>query len=121
MNRGDQSRALALLTKDVSIIEVLAPYRWQGPTAGAEWLLAMHENAQANAITGIFMQLGRATRVEAEGDHAYAILEGHLTYNGVKLLHSHGTLTFALSRNCAAGRSAPLPGPDRSRPCERLA
>lgn len=96
VNRGDQNRALALLTKDVSIIEDLAPYRWQGPTAGAEWLLAMHENAQANAITGIFMQLGRATRVEAEGDRAYAILEGHLTYNGVKLLHAHGTLTFAL-------------------------
>ena len=31
-----------------------------------------------------------------EGAHAYAILEGHLTYNGAKLLHSHGTLTFAL-------------------------
>jgi ketosteroid isomerase-like protein len=96
VNRGDQDRALALLTKDVSIVEDLAPYRWRGPTAGAEWLLAMHENAQANAITGIFMQLGRATRVEVEGEHAYVIVEGHLTYNGVKLLHSHGTLTFAL-------------------------
>ncbi len=95
-NRGDQDRALALLTKDVSIIEDLAPYRWQGPTAGAEWLLAMGENARRNAITGIFMSVGRATRVEVEGAHAYAIVEGHLTYNGVKLLHSHGTLTFAL-------------------------
>ena len=67
VNRGEQNRALALLTKDVSIIEDLPPFRWQGPTAGAEWLLAMHENAQANAITGIFMQLGRATRVEVDG------------------------------------------------------
>jgi len=96
VNRGDQDRALALLTKDVTIMEDLAPYRWQGPTAGAEWLVAMNENAQREAITGIFMQLGRATRVEVEGPHAYAIVEGHLTYNGVKLLHSHGTLTFAL-------------------------
>ena len=64
VNRGDQDHALALLTKDVSIVEDLAPFRWQGPTAGAEWLLAMFENAQANAITGIFMQLGHATRVE---------------------------------------------------------
>lgn len=76
VNRGNQDAALALLTKDVTIIEDLAPYRWQGPTAGAEWLLAMHENAQREAITGIFMQLGRATRVEVEGNHAYAIVEG---------------------------------------------
>ena len=96
VNRGDQNDALARLTKDVSIMEDLAPFRWQGPTAGAEWLLAMAENAQANGITGIFMQLGRATRVEVAGAHAYAIVEGHLTYNGAKLLHSHGTLTFAL-------------------------
>ncbi len=96
VNRGNQDAALALLTKDVTITEDLAPYRWQGPTAGAEWLVAMHENAQREAITGIFMQLGRATRVEVEGGHAYAIVEGHLTYNGAKLLHSHGTLTFAL-------------------------
>lgn len=96
VNRGDQNDALARLTKDVSIMEDLAPYRWQGPTAGAEWMLAMYENAQRNAIIGIFMQLGRATRVEVEGTHAYAIVEGHLTYNGVRLLHSHGTLTFAL-------------------------
>jgi ketosteroid isomerase-like protein len=99
VNRGDQARALALLTKDVSIIEDLPPFHWQGPTAGAEWLLAMHENAQANAISGIFMQLGRATRVEVDGDRAYAVVEGHLTYNGVKLLHAHGTLTFALVRD----------------------
>jgi ketosteroid isomerase-like protein len=96
VNRSDQNDALTRLTKDVSILEDLAPYRWQGPTAGAEWMLAMHENAQRNAISGIFMQLGRATRVEVEGRHAYAIIEGHLSYNGARLLHSHGTLTFAL-------------------------
>ena len=96
VNRGAQDNALALLTKDITIIEDLAPYRWQGPTAGAEWMLVMHANAQANAITGIFMQLGRATRVEADGPHAYAIVEGHLSYVGARLLHSNGTLTFAL-------------------------
>src|SRR5687768_1679534 len=96
VNRGDQGAALTQFTNDVSIIEDLAPYRWQGPNAGSEWMQAMFENAQRIGITSIAMQLGNATRVEVEGRYAYAIVEGFLTYGGPTPRRSDGLLTFAL-------------------------
>jgi ketosteroid isomerase-like protein len=96
VNRGHQEDALSRLTDDVTIIEDLAPYRWHGPTAGAEWLRAMFENAQRNGIASISMQLAEARRVELEGQHAYAIVEGLLTYGGTVERRSDGLLTFAL-------------------------
>jgi len=96
VNRGDQGDALARLTNDVSIIEDLAPYRWQGPNAGSEWMQAMFENAQRIGIASIAMQLGKAARVEVEGQYAYAIVEGLLTYGGATPRRSDGLLTFAL-------------------------
>ena len=98
VNEGDRDAALARLTDDVSIIEDLAPYRWQGPNAGSEWLEAMAENARRNAITSISMNLRNATRVEVAGDHAYAIVQGVLTYGGGSPRQADGLLTFALIR-----------------------
>ena len=104
VNRGDQGVALARLTNDVSITEDLAPYRWQGPNAGSEWMQAMFENAQRMGITSIAMQLGNATRVEVEGQYAYAIVEGLLTYGGATPRRSDGLLTFALVKQERAWR-----------------
>ena len=96
VNRGNGEAALARLTDDVSIIEDLAPYRWQGPSAGSEWLDAMAENARRNAITSISMNLRNATRVEVDGRHAYAIFPGVLTYGGGAPRQADGLLTFAM-------------------------
>ncbi len=98
VNRGDRASVLARLTDDVSIIEDLAPYRWQGPEAGSQWLDAMAENARRNAITSISMNLRNATRVEVDGEHAYAIFQGVLTYGGGSPRQADGLLTFAMVR-----------------------
>lgn len=100
VNRGDQVGVIGHLTPDVSIMEDLAPYRWQGPSAGAEWMLAMFQNAQRIGVSAIGMELGKATRVEVEGPHAYAIVEGLLTYTRPDgALRARGILTFALARS----------------------
>ena len=96
VNRGDHTGALAGLTDDVSIVEDLAPYRWQGPDAGSDWLEAMSDNAQRNGITSISMNLRNATRVEIEGEYAYAIVPGVLTYGGGSPRQADGLLTFAM-------------------------
>ena len=99
VNRGDQQRALAFLSPDVTIVEDLAPYRWQGPRAGAEWMRAMWENAQAKGIRQVHMQAGDPTRVETDGEGAYAIVPGILSYVGeTETLRASGVLTFALVR-----------------------
>ena len=82
VNRGDQARAIAHFSDDVTIIEDLAPFRWDGPNAGPEWMLAMWENAQRNNVSAIMMKISPPMRIEIEGGAAYAVVPGLLTYEG---------------------------------------
>lgn len=98
VNRGDQPRATAHFTDDVTIIEDLAPFRWHGPNAGPEWILAMWENAQRNNISAVVMEISPPSRIEIECRAAYAVVPGRLTYQGDEgALHSDGLLTFSLA------------------------
>ena len=45
VNQGDAPAALAYFLPVASIVEDLAPYSWEGPGAGMEWLQAMNANA----------------------------------------------------------------------------
>lgn len=100
VNRGDQAKAIAHLSDDVTIIEDLAPFRWHGPNAGPEWMLAMWENAQRNNVSAIVMEISPPMRVEVEAGAAYAVVPGLLTYEGSGgALRSDGLLTFSLTAN----------------------
>lgn len=100
VNAGNQQVAIAHFTADASITEDVAPYRWQGPGAGAQWLLAMWENGQRAGLANIAMTLGVPTRVEVSGDHAYVVLPGALTFEmGGQPHRDDGTLTFALQKS----------------------
>ena len=97
VNRGDQAKAVSYFTDDVTIVEDLAPFRWHGPNAGPDWMLAMWENAQRNYVRAIVMEISPPTRIEIEGDAAYAVVPGLLTYQGDgSALRSQGLLTFSL-------------------------
>jgi ketosteroid isomerase-like protein len=100
VNRGDQARAIAHLSNDVTIVEDLAPFRWHGPNAGPEWLLAMWQNAQRNGVSAVSMEVAPPTRIEVDDDTAYAIVPGVLTYvTQESRLRSDGILTFSLRAN----------------------
>ena len=100
VNAGDQQAAIAHFTADASITEDIPPYRWQGPEAGAQWLLAMWENGQRAGLANIAMTLGAPTRVEVTGDHAYVVVPGALTFDmGGQPRRDDGTLTFALQKS----------------------
>jgi len=97
VNRGDQAGAIAHLSDDVTIIEDLAPFRWTGPNAGPEWMMAMWENAQRNGISAIVMEISPPMRVEVEENGAYAVVPGLLSYERPgSMLRSDGLLTFSL-------------------------
>ena len=105
VNRGDQPAALAHFTPDATITEDVAPYRWQGPDAGAGWMKAMFENSQKAGMTEVVMTLGAPTHVQVEGDRAYAVMPGALTLKGKgQTLHATGVLTFALQKTANAWR-----------------
>jgi ketosteroid isomerase-like protein len=97
VNRGDQAAALAHFTDDVTIVEDLAPFRWHGPNAGAEWMLAMWQNAQRNNVSAVVMEISAPTRIEVEDGAAYAVVPGLLTYERPgSALRAEGLLTFSL-------------------------
>jgi ketosteroid isomerase-like protein len=99
VNRGDQAGAAARLTDDVTIVEDLPPFHWHGPKAASEWMLAMFHNAQSAGLAGVVMQLGDASRTEADGVYGYAIFDGMLICSGTgPALRAAGVLTFALIR-----------------------
>ena len=98
VNHGQMPTAFAAFTASPSIVEDGPPYRWQGPGAPQAWIESMGANAQAKGMTAIDMKLSPATRVEIDGERAYAIVPGLLSY-GMKDGHSErasGLLTFTL-------------------------
>jgi ketosteroid isomerase-like protein len=100
VNHGDMPGALSYFGQAPTVVDDLAPYRWQGPGAGGAWMAAMGGNAQARGITVINMQLGKASRLEADGASAYAVIPGVLrfTFKDGHSEHADGMLTFALQR-----------------------
>src|SRR3954471_13110106 len=82
VNRGDQEAALAHLAGDVTILEDIAPFRWHGPDAGADWIAAMGKNAQSANITAVAMRIGAPRRVEIDEGHGYAVITGVLSLTG---------------------------------------
>jgi ketosteroid isomerase-like protein len=100
VNSGRIEAALARFTHDVTIIEDLAPYRWQGRDAGSQWLTAMAANAERLEVTAVVMDLGMAQRIEVEGATGYAIFDGTVLLKAAdKTLREAGLLTFALERH----------------------
>ena len=100
VNNGDFGEVIAAFGAEATIIEDIAPFRWQGPDAPSSWLTAMGENAARLDARAIVMELGRPVRVDVVGPAAYAVFPGALslaTASG-KLL-SNGTLTFTLERS----------------------
>jgi ketosteroid isomerase-like protein len=100
VNHGDMAGALGYLGQAPTVVDDLAPYRWQGPGAGAAWMGAMGANAQAKGMTVINMQIAKATRIEVDGASAYAVVPGVLTFTfkDGHSEHADGVLTFALQR-----------------------
>jgi ketosteroid isomerase-like protein len=101
VNRGEMPTAFAAFSASPSIVDDGAPYRWQGPDAPKAWLEAMGANAQAHGMTAINMKLSAATRVEIDGNRAYAIVPGLLSYvmKDGHSEHADGLLTFILLKS----------------------
>ena len=100
VNRGDMPIAFAAFTASPTIVEDIAPYRWQGPGTPQAWIAGMGANAEAHGITTINMRLAPAMRIDVTGDRAYVIVSGLLSF---KLKdghseHANGLLTVLLQR-----------------------
>lgn len=103
VNKGDAPDALAYFVANPSITEDLAPYHWQGPKAGVDWLNGMAANAAKMGMTDVNMRFLPATMVQIVGARGYAVIPGDLTYtfkDGSKK-HAQGHVTFATEKVAA--------------------
>lgn len=97
VNSGLIDAALARFSSDATIVEDIAPFKWQGRDAGSQWLTAMAANAKRLGVTSVVMDLGAARRIEIEERYAYAIFAGTvLLEQKNQMLREPGLLTFAL-------------------------
>jgi ketosteroid isomerase-like protein len=103
VNRGDFASAIAAFSDAPAIVEDVAPFRWKGAGSVSAWLSAMGANAARLDVQAVVMELGQPTRIELDGEAAYALFPGRLKLakDGGDLV-ADGTLTFTLER--AGGR-----------------
>jgi hypothetical protein len=83
VNRGRMAEALAAFAPDATIVEDIAPFRWHGPSAAAEWLAAMGRNAHrvsAQVIEPTFLpsrqtsQTGQSSSLSARATACASLL-----------------------------------------------
>ena len=100
VNHGDMPIAYAAFIASPSIVEDGPPYRWQGVGAPKAWIESMGANAQAHGMTAIDMRLAPPSRIEINGDRAYAVVPGRLSYTmkDGHSEHAEGALTFTLQQ-----------------------
>jgi ketosteroid isomerase-like protein len=97
VNRADFAEAASYFTAEPLIVEDIAPFRWRGASAVADWLSAMGANAASMGVSLIEMTLHPVERLEIQAGCAYACFPGTLrmSVTGGEL-HAKGVLTFVL-------------------------
>ena len=99
-NKGDVKAAEATHAADVTIIDEVPPYHWQGPGAFKSWLADLTKHDAANGVTNGNMKLGSPVREEVSGDRAYVVMATEYTFGqkGVTMREPSQT-TFVLKKD----------------------
>jgi ketosteroid isomerase-like protein len=99
-NKGDVKAAEATHAADVTIIDEVPPYHWQGPGAFKSWLADLTKHDAANGVTNGNMKLGSPVREEVSGDRAYVVMATEYTFKqkGVTMREPSQT-TFVLKKD----------------------
>lgn len=73
-NANQPQLAARAFAPDAVIIDEVPPYRWQGPTALADWAAAAAKGAEAFHATNLHATLGNPTWSEINGDIGYMVV-----------------------------------------------
>ena len=107
-NHGDAAAARAAHSSgDVSIIDEVPPFRWQGRDAFKAWSDDLAADATKNGITDQWVALGDVVRQESAGDRAYVVVQAVYTFkqNGTPMREA-AQMTFALRKEGDSWRIA---------------
>lgn len=103
MNAGNLETAFTACGEDMSILDNVPPFAWQGKDACQRWADALNANSATQGISDLIFELGEPAVLHADLERAYAVLPARYTFqqNGSADV-GKGTLTVAL-RNTTSG------------------
>ena len=103
-NKGDTAAAAATHAAgaDLVIIDEVPPHLWRGAQAFQAWSADLGSDAKKNGITEPMVTLGKATRTERNGDHAYVVVPAVYTFKqkGAAMRES-AQMTFVLQKGAS--------------------
>ena len=75
-NKGDAAAAAAThaASADLSIVDEVPPYQWNGPQAFQTWAAALEAESTKSSISDEKVTLGPVTRELVSGDMAYVVV-----------------------------------------------
>jgi hypothetical protein len=91
--------AAATHAKEVSIVDEVPPYVWRGPQAFETWSADLASDSKKRGITDPKVEIGRPTREELVGDHAYVVVPAVYTFKeGGTAMREEAQFVFALQK-----------------------
>jgi hypothetical protein len=102
-NAGDRAGVIALFTRDSSIADEFAPFRFPAPSAAAKWYDGFVADAKANDVTHAVIAMHPPKFINVVNGHAWVVTPLVYTYllNGAPAKET-GMLVFTESKVGAA-------------------
>ena len=106
-DKGDMKGAAAQLDDGVTIIDEVAPYSWTGPKALGGWANDLLSGDAKAGVSGESVSISPASRVEIDGDNAYAVVPAVYSFkdHGAPMSES-AQMTFALHKGAGGWKIA---------------
>jgi len=101
-NKGDLAAAAAAhaSSADLTIVDEVPPYVWQGADAFKAWSGDLMGDAKKNGIADGSMKLNAPSRVEQNGDQGYVVVPAVYSFKqGGKAMREAGHMTFVLKKD----------------------
>jgi ketosteroid isomerase-like protein len=98
-DKGDMKGAMAAHAPGAVIIDEVAPHAWTGPNAVQDWAADLAKDDKASGQTEESVKLGKATRVQVDGDTAYVVIASSFNYKQHgKAITEPASMTYALKK-----------------------
>jgi ketosteroid isomerase-like protein len=107
-NKGDVKGAnLAICGDQVTVVDDIPPYEWQGADGCSKWLEDSNAYAKANGITNARLTLGKPRQVAVTANHAYVVVPATFSFdmNGKPMKESGAIWTLVLQKGGSGWRS----------------
>jgi len=74
INAAKPSAIGSYFTPDAVVVDNVAPFRWMGPNAAMQWLVALMAYAKFARISNITGTIGHPGQIVVDHDRAYAVV-----------------------------------------------